>query len=584
MARQNSPDFQQLLDGYITEDLSDLETDEYTTEDESSERGESSDEQADDPCIAQQRKRTRGGEAVMGGPGGAAPTRVRGAAAGRNSSVKWDWSSTPFIPKQLSFDSSSSGISDACSVTDSSNELDFLREFFSDELLDMIVIETNRYAQQYLRGNVMTPRCRLANWTDTTRDEMYLFFCIMLLMSHNKKNRINDYWSKDEVYEQKIFGKLMSRDRFLQLLRVLHFTDNTIRVENDKLQKIRPVMEKLRNSFKTMFKPFQDLCVDESLMKWRGRLSFRQFLPLKRHRFGVKMFVLCDCDSGYISDFIVYTGKDTAIVEDLQLGVSGSVVKTLLTPHLQKAHIVYVDNWYTSPNLLHYLLNENTGACGTVRANRKNMPKLPVVKRGDQIVQHSNNIMCIKWCDKRVVHMLSSVHKGDMCDSNSRDRQRQVVRKPLAVLEYNKKMRLVDKSDMLLSSVECLRKSIKWYVKFFFHMLDMSVLNSYYLFQVKTGSTKPLLDFSKTVVHQMIEKYYHGRHHTNGQIGVHILRLVERHFVEPLPDKTRRRCHVCSHTTSGPRKTQRTTYKCRQCDVPLCVYPCFEAYHTQKNY
>ncbi|KAK4312931.1 hypothetical protein Pmani_015671 [Petrolisthes manimaculis] len=101
MARQNSPDFQQLLDGYITDDLSDLETDEDTTEDESSERGESIDnsEQADDPCIARQRKRTRGGEAVMGGPGGATPTRVRGAAAGKNSSVKWDWSSTPFIPK-----------------------------------------------------------------------------------------------------------------------------------------------------------------------------------------------------------------------------------------------------------------------------------------------------------------------------------------------------------------------------------------------------------------------------------------------------------------------------------------------------
>ncbi|KAK4316345.1 hypothetical protein Pmani_012474 [Petrolisthes manimaculis] len=118
MARQHSPDFQQLLDGDNTDDLSDLETDEdwptTDTEKESSERGN---------------------ERMV-----------------------------------LSFDSSSSGISDACSVTDSSNELDFLREFFSDELLDMIVIETNRYAQQYLRGNAMTPRCRLANWTDTTRD------------------------------------------------------------------------------------------------------------------------------------------------------------------------------------------------------------------------------------------------------------------------------------------------------------------------------------------------------------------------------------------------------------------------------
>ncbi|KAK4328831.1 hypothetical protein Pmani_000773 [Petrolisthes manimaculis] len=158
MARHNSPDIQQLLDGYLTEDLSDLGSDEdwptTDTADESSEKGESSDnsEQADDPCRGRQRKRTRGGLDLGGGTGGGEAvtgdaTRVRSAAAATNlSSVKWDcWSLTPFIPKQLYFDSSSSGISDACSVTDNSNELDFLREFFSDELMDMIVIETNRY-------------------------------------------------------------------------------------------------------------------------------------------------------------------------------------------------------------------------------------------------------------------------------------------------------------------------------------------------------------------------------------------------------------------------------------------------------
>ncbi|KAK3854840.1 hypothetical protein Pcinc_038714 [Petrolisthes cinctipes] len=72
-ARQNSPDFQQLLDGYLTDDLSDLGSDEdwptTDTEDESSEKGESSDnsEQAEDPYRGRQRKRTRGGEVVTGG-------------------------------------------------------------------------------------------------------------------------------------------------------------------------------------------------------------------------------------------------------------------------------------------------------------------------------------------------------------------------------------------------------------------------------------------------------------------------------------------------------------------------------------
>ena len=119
----------------------------------------------------------------------------------------------------------------------------------------------------------------------------------------------------------------------------------------------------------------------------------------------------------------------------MHLGVTGSVVKTLLTPHLQKAHVLFMENWYTSPNLFQYLLNENTGACGTVKANKKNMPKLPLVKCGEHVAQHSNNIMCLKWCDKRVVHMFSTVHKDGICESTKRG---QVVKKPIAVIENKK--------------------------------------------------------------------------------------------------------------------------------------------------
>jgi hypothetical protein len=54
---------------------------------------------------------------------------------------------------------------------------------------------------------------------------------------------------------------------------------------------------------------------------------FKQFIPSKRHRIGVKVFVLCDCETGYILDFILYTGATTDIVEDRELGISGAVVQ-----------------------------------------------------------------------------------------------------------------------------------------------------------------------------------------------------------------------------------------------------------------
>ena len=97
--------------------------------------------------------------------------------------------------------------------------------------------------------------------------------------------------------------------------------------------------------------PFQNLCIDESLMLWKGRLAFRQYIPFKRHRFGVKLFLLCDCETKFVLDFIVYTGSDTEIDVTPDIGISGSIVMTLMEKYLGKGHILYVDNWYSSPKL-----------------------------------------------------------------------------------------------------------------------------------------------------------------------------------------------------------------------------------------
>jgi hypothetical protein len=61
----------------------------------------------------------------------------------------------------------------------------------------------------------------------------------------------------------------------------------------------------------------------------KGHLMFKHFIPSKRHRFGIKVFVLCDCETGYILDFILYMGVTTDIVEDRELGISGAVIKPL---------------------------------------------------------------------------------------------------------------------------------------------------------------------------------------------------------------------------------------------------------------
>jgi hypothetical protein len=90
--------------------------------------------------------------------------------------------------------------------------------------------------------------------------------------------------------------------------------------------------------------------VDESLMMWKGHLLWKVHIPSKCARFGIKSFELCEAISGYIWNFIVYTGQDTVFDESLKNEPYGSkVVLQLMAPLLNQGYCVIQDNWFSSP-------------------------------------------------------------------------------------------------------------------------------------------------------------------------------------------------------------------------------------------
>jgi len=78
-----------------------------------------------------------------------------------------------------------------------------------------------------------------------------------------------------------------------------------------KLSKIYPVLSHLNTKFQSLYLPGQNIAIDDSLTLWTGRLSFRQYIPLKSSKFGIKSYELFESSSGYLWSFIIYTGKDT---------------------------------------------------------------------------------------------------------------------------------------------------------------------------------------------------------------------------------------------------------------------------------
>lgn len=191
----------------------------------------------------------------------------------------------------------------------------------------------------------------------------------------------------------------------------------------------------------------------------------------------------------------------------------------------------------------------------------------------------------MKWRDKRDVHMLSTIHVPDMIPTNKIDHTtNKPIAKPICIKDYNENMGLVDKSDMQISFSECIRKTIKWYKKLFFHLLDLSMLNVYILYKETKHVTVEFTDFRLEVIRQIFEKYGTQRNTRRGRPSADKpLRLAARHFPSQTGGRSRR-CIVCSTTSKRPKKCSRTKYECSDCNVGLCIANCFREYHTLQSY
>ena len=107
----------------------------------------------------------------------------------------------------------------------------------------------------------------------------------------------------------------------------------------------------------------QNIAIDESLTLWKGRLSFRQYIPLKISKFGIKSYELCKSSSGYLWSFIIYTDKDTVFQTAFILGdtnKTATIVLSHVEPLLKKGRMLWMDNFYNSPALAQRLKSLKT--------------------------------------------------------------------------------------------------------------------------------------------------------------------------------------------------------------------------------
>jgi hypothetical protein len=382
---------------------------------------------------------------------------------------------------------------------------------------------------------------------------------------------------------------------------------NIVQNSVQRMQKRKKIIDMLTLHFRKiyLYKPDKELSLDESLLLYRGRLHFRQYIKSKKARYGIKFYILATAD-GYVLNVIMYSGKDENTALPATTGKElERLVMRLMRPYLLQGYHLFMDNYYNAVTLSQKLLDLKTHTNGTLRVNRKDNPKELVdrkLKKGEHVWVRKNKVYVSKWVDKRPVTMLTTRDHPHMTETANR--YGKIVKKPIEVSTYNKFMSGVDRSDQMINYYSSPRKTIRWYKKVFFHLLDTAVWNSFYLYKkyIIKNSKYEFTTYREELIKKMIglrencegkdlvlalnSRKNNSRRYNNPQIEI-VKPGEEQKFWghwpkrQPAPENSKKKysflmCKMCSKN----KKRVETSYRCIGCPVlpPLCP-DCFQDYH-----
>lgn len=466
-------------------------------------------------------------------------------------------------------------------------EFDVYKLFCTDELIDLLVVQTNLYANQSLNQRNIREQSRLKSWKPTDKKEMRRFLGIIGYMGLVRMPSIRDYWSTDRFFANDTVSSTMPRNRFELVLSTWHFADNEVSPENDRLYKLQPLVDLLVRRFQEVYTPGEVVCVDESIIPFKGRLILKQYMPQKTHKYGVKIFKVC-FGKGYTWNLKIYAGKR----QDCNQSLPTDVVLTLCGQLLNAGRVIVTDNYYTSMDLAKKLLEKQTNLLGTLRSNRKGNPKTVInkrLKKGELIAKQSENgITVLKWCDKRDILVLSTLH-GDETESVNRFSGN--VNKPRAIIDYNAGKSSIDLSDQLSSYSTPLRRSLKWYRKVAIELLlGAALVNAHIVYCQVSGKKTSITDFKKAVVKELLRDRSDAVSKQGGERQPNILlpvKIVSKHTfckTEGSARKGRKYCRGCyDKKVRGEiqkNKVKKVTTYCKNCPgEPRFCLECFNQKH-----
>ena len=228
----------------------------------------------------------------------------------------------------------------------------FFSLFFTDEILNHITFQTNLYNNEISHARGTKPV------SPVSREEIKKLFGIILFMGIEKYPNRRTYWNP-VILSKVISESKMTRNRFDELLRVLHFNNNAFQknpgeVGCNCLFRLQPIIDHFRHVFSTSVVPETMLVVNEMMVAFKGRHKLKVYMPAKATKWGYKIWSLASV-SGYVYNFEIvgeHDRKGAPVGEKTVKGIgeSGYVVARLTQSLDRGKHKVYFDNYFASPD------------------------------------------------------------------------------------------------------------------------------------------------------------------------------------------------------------------------------------------
>ena len=357
----------------------------------------------------------------------------------------------------------------------------------------------------------------------------------------------------------------MSRERFENILSAIRFDDADTRVERrnkDKLAALREVVGIVQGKCKQAYVPNPILTIDEWLSQYRGGCPFKMFMPKKPAKFGIKLWMLVDCDTKYIWNFQIYTGKK----EDGPEKNLGEKVVLDLVEGLPKGYGITTDSFFTSYSLAVKLLNQGKTLLGTVNCQRKEVPNeirnFKNRKLKSSFFMYGEPVIIVSYKDKKtknVIVMSTQHHEPKVAACG----------KPEMVVDYNSSKFGVDIADMMIGNYSCSRTTRRWTLALFESLLDISVLNMYVIWDAKVKTTRT--EFIEALSLELIKEQVSNREKKFLSQGIkkNIETIEQNLQYNNLPSTSKEKsnifgkCHICKNRT-------RLNICCNKCKKFVC--------------